>query len=66
MSAIVSIDRELLEEAMKCGGESSQATVLAKALEEYIARRSPKRILELMGKLDWDPTYDFKRGRSRN
>ena len=61
-----SIDRDLLEQAMKVSGESSESAVLTKALEEYIARRSQKRILELCGKLDWDPTYDYKRARSRN
>ena len=61
-----SIDRELLEQAMKVSGETSASAVLTKALEEYIARRSSKRILELAGKLDWDPTHDYKHERSRN
>jgi len=61
-----SIDRELLEQAMNVSGEASASAVLTKALQEYIAPRSPKRILELAGKLDWDPTHDYKRERSRN
>lgn len=61
-----SIDGELLEQAMQVSGESSESAVLTKALEEYIARRSPKRILELCGKLDWDSAYDHKHERSRN
>jgi hypothetical protein len=61
-----SIDRELLEEAMRVSGELSESAVLTKALEEYIARRSPKRILQLAGKLDWDPAYNHKRPRSRD
>jgi hypothetical protein len=65
MSTNYSIDRGLLEEAMKVSGESSESAVLAKALGEYIARRSPRRILELVGKFDWDPACDYKRGRSR-
>jgi hypothetical protein len=66
MGVNVSIDRELLEQAMKLSGESSESALLAKALEEYISRRSAKRILDLFGKLDWDQTYDHKRARSRN
>lgn len=61
-----SIDRDLLKQAMRISGESSESAVLTKALEEFIARRSPKRILELAGKLEWDATYDYKRERSRN
>lgn len=61
-----SIERELLEQAMQVGGESSESAVLTKALQEYIARRSPKRILQLCGRLDWDATYDYKGERSRN
>jgi hypothetical protein len=61
-----SIDRDLLEEAMSVSGESSESVVLTKALEEFVARRSPKRILELAGKLEWDPTYDHNGERSRD
>ncbi|HEV8334184.1 MAG TPA: hypothetical protein VGQ22_22360 [Steroidobacteraceae bacterium] len=60
------VDRHLLEQAMEVSGESDASTVLTRALEEFIARRSPKRILELMGKLEWDESYDRKRERSRN
>jgi hypothetical protein len=60
------VDRHLLEKAMEVSGESDASTVLTQALEEFIARRSPKRILELMGKLEWDESYDRKRERSRN
>jgi hypothetical protein len=61
-----SIDRDLLEQAMKLSGEASESAVLMKALEEFIARRSPKRILEVVGQLESDATYDYKHERSRN
>lgn len=60
------INRELLEQAMEVSGESDASAVLKRALEEFIARCSPKRILELVGKLEWDGSYDHKRERSRN
>lgn len=66
MNQHLSIDRDLLEQALRISGESNESAVLTKALEEFIARRSPKRILELAGKLEWDATYDYKRERSRN
>ena len=60
------VDSELLERAMKLSGESSASSVLTKALEEYIARRSPNRIVGLAGKFEWDTAYDYKRERSRS
>ncbi len=35
------------------------------ALEEFIARRRQRGLLELMGKLEWDPDYDHKLERQR-
>ena len=60
------VDRSLLKQAMEVSGESDASAVLTCALEEFVARRTPKRILELMGKLEWDEPYDHKRERSRN
>jgi hypothetical protein len=34
-------------------------------LQEFSARRQQRRVLELMGKLEWDPSYDYKAERSR-
>ena len=35
-------------------------------VQEFIARRGQKRVAELMGKLEWDPTFDYKAERSRS
>jgi hypothetical protein len=35
-------------------------------LEEFIARRRQKRLLDLIGKLEWDSSYDCKAGRARD
>jgi hypothetical protein len=29
-------------------------------LQEFIARRRQKRLLDLMGKLEWDASFDYK------
>jgi hypothetical protein len=39
---------------------------VTKALKELIARRRQKRLLELMGKLEWDPSYDYKAERDHH
>jgi hypothetical protein len=36
-----------------------------KALQEFIARRRQKLLLELIGKLEWDESYDYKAERGR-
>jgi Arc/MetJ family transcription regulator len=62
----VSLDPQLLERALKVSGERTKKAAVTRALEEFIARRSEKRLLELMGKLDWDSSYDYKKERSRD
>jgi hypothetical protein len=47
------------------GGERTKKAAVTRALEEYIARRKQKHLLELMGKLEWDESYDYKVERSR-
>ena len=63
MATNLSLDPELLEKALKVSGERTKKSAVTKALKEFIARREQRRIVELFGKLDWDPTYDYKTNR---
>lgn len=65
MATNLSIDPKLIEEALELSGERSRKVVVTRALEEFIARRRQKQMLELMGKLEWDTDYDHKTERSR-
>jgi len=65
MATNLSIDPKLIDEALALSGERSKKAAVTRALEEFIARRRQKRLLELMGKLEWDPSYDYKAERSR-
>jgi hypothetical protein len=65
MATNLSIDPKLIEEALELSGERSKKAAVTRALEEFIARRRQKRLLELMGKLEWDSGYDYKAERSR-
>jgi len=65
MATNLAIDPELLDRALAVSGERTKKAAVTKALQEFIARRQQKRVLDLMGKLDWDPSYDYKAGRSR-
>jgi Arc/MetJ family transcription regulator len=65
MATNLAIDPDLLERALEVSGERTKKAAVTKALEEFIARRQQKRVLELMGKLDWDTSYNYKAERSR-
>jgi len=66
MATNLSIDPELIVRALEVSGERTKKAAVTKALEEFIARRDQKRLLELFGKLEWDPTYDYKAERKRD
>lgn len=65
MATNLSLDPKLIEQAVKVGGERTKKAAVTRALEEYIARRRQKHFLDLMGKLEWDRSYDYKAERSR-
>ena len=65
MATNLSLDPELLERAFAISGERTKKAAVTRTLQEFIARRRQKRLVELMGKLEWDNTYDHKAERSR-
>ena len=65
MATNLSIDPELIDQAVQVSGERTKKAAVTKALQEFIARRKQKRILELMNKLEWDTAFDYKAGRER-
>lgn len=65
MATNLSLDPDLIDRALKVSGERTKKAAVTRALEEFIARRRQKRIVELMGKLEWDRSFDYKVERSR-
>ena len=66
MASNLALDPKLLERALKVSGERTKKAAVTKALEEFIARRSQKKMLDLMGSLEWDDTNNYKAERSRS
>jgi hypothetical protein len=66
MATNLSLDPDLIERALKVSGERTKKAAVTRALEEFVARRKQKGLIELMGKLEWDPDYDYKSERSRD
>ena len=63
MPTNLAIDDRLLEEAQKIGRHRTKRETVTAALEEYIAHRKQQEILSLFGKIDYEPSYDYKRER---
>jgi len=66
MATNLAIDDRLLEEALRVGGQRTKKDTVTQALQEYVQRRKQARILDLFGKVDFDPKYDYKRQRRRS
>lgn len=66
MATNLSIDPDLLERALEVSGERTKKAAVTMALQEFIARRQQRRLLDLVGKLEWDESYDYKAERARD
>ncbi|MFA6232784.1 MAG: type II toxin-antitoxin system VapB family antitoxin [Bacteroidota bacterium] len=62
---LLDIDDELVREAMHAGGHRTRKEAITHALVSYITRLQQMKILALLGKIDIDPTYDYKAQRKR-
>ena len=65
MATNLSLDPDLINRAVELSGERTKKAAVTRALQEFIARRGQKRVVELMGKLEWDTSFDYKAERSR-
>jgi hypothetical protein len=60
MATNLDLDPGLLDRALAVSGEGTKKAAVTLALEEFIARREQRELLDLFSSLEWDPTYDFK------
>lgn len=65
MATNLDLDPQLIDRAVKVSGEKTKKAAVTKALKEFIAKREQRQILNLMGKLQWDSSFDYKSERSR-
>lgn len=65
MATNLDIDPALIDLALEVSGERTKKAAVTRALEEFIARRRQRDLLDLFGKVEWDPRYDPKSQRSR-
>ena len=65
MATNLAIDPNLLQKALEVSGLKTKKETVNLALREFINRHKQLEILELFGKMDPDPNYDYKKGRTR-
>ncbi|PCI46592.1 MAG: DUF2191 domain-containing protein [Moraxellaceae bacterium] len=63
MATNLSINTELLEEALDIGGLKTKKDTVNQALEEFVQRRKQKDIADLFGRMPSDKDYNYKKGR---
>ena len=66
MATNLSLAPDLIDRALELSGERTKKAAVTRALEEFIARREQKHLLELMGNLEWDNSFDYKAEHSRS
>ena len=65
MATNLALDDRLIEQARRIGGHKTKKDAVTAALEEYVQRRAQLEILELTGKVEYYPDYDYKKLRRR-
>lgn len=65
MATNLAIDNSLLNEALEISGLKTKKDTVNLALKEFVDKRKQLEIIGLFGKMDPDPDYDYKKGRTR-
>jgi Arc/MetJ family transcription regulator len=65
MPTNLAVDGDLLAEAQQLGGHRTKKDTVNEALREYVQRRRQTKIVDLFGKIDFDPSYARKKQRRR-
>lgn len=65
MPSNIDYDPKLLSEAQKIGHFKFKKDAVNAALKEFVDKRKQKDIFRLFGKIEYEPSYDSKAGRSR-
>jgi len=63
MATNLAIDDQLLNKALKIGGQKSKKDTVNEALKEFIVRREQKKVLDLFGTVDYFEDYEPKKAR---
>jgi Arc/MetJ family transcription regulator len=65
MATNLQLDDRLIAEAATLGRHRTKKEAVTQALTDYVRHLRQERILDLFGRVDFDPTYDYKRQRAK-
>ena len=65
MATNLQLDDNLIKQAVTLGGHHTKRAAVTQALSDYIRNLQQEKILDLFGKVDFSPEYDYKRQRAR-
>ncbi len=66
MATILALNDRLIDQAVKLGKHKTKRAAVTQALREYIKSKKRLRILDMFGKVDFWPDYDYKAARRRD
>ncbi len=65
MATNLELDDRLIRQAVKLGKHRTKKAAVTQALTDYVSHLKQEGVLDLFGKVDFDPAYDYKRQRTR-
>ncbi|SMP50144.1 antitoxin of type II TA system, VapB [Desulfonatronum zhilinae] len=65
MATNLQLDDRLIKEAVVLGNHRTKKAAVTQALIDSVRHLRQEQILNLFGKIDFDPEYDHKRQRTR-
>jgi Arc/MetJ family transcription regulator len=65
MATNLALDDSLISQAQKVGHHKTKKDAVTTALKEYIARKKQLEVLDVLGKINFDKNYDYKKARAR-
>lgn len=65
MPTNLALDDRLIEAAKRAGRHRTKKDAVTAALREYIAHQQRLRLIEMFGRVDFDPAYDYKAERRK-
>ena len=66
MPTNLSIDTQLLNDALQIGGLRTKKDTVNLALQEFIKKREATEIIALFGEIKYDEDYNYKKMRQRS
>ena len=59
------LDPDLIDRGLEVSGERTRKAACTRVLEEFIARRRHTSLIDLVGKFEWDSSFDCEAERCR-